>query len=157
MVSTGSNSSKFQNVSRLPKLILITFHGNPLYWQPFWDSYQAAVDDNPSLSDIQKFNYLRAQLLGDALRSIAGFPLTNANYQRSIQILGDAIWSTQRIINAHMKAMLNLPNSTTQLVSLQHFYDTVETHIPGLEALGKSQESYGDILPPTIHKKLPVE
>ena len=89
MVSTGSNSSTFQNVSRLPKLILITFHGNPLYWQPFWDSYQAAVDDNPSLSDIQKFNYLRAQLLGDALRSIAGFPLTNANYQRRIQILGE--------------------------------------------------------------------
>ena len=56
-----------------------------------------------------------------------------------------------------MKAMLNLPNPTTQLVSLQHFYDTLETHIPGLEALGKSQESYGDILPPIIHKKLPVE
>lgn len=89
MVSTGSNSSTFQNVSRLPKLILITFHGNPLYWQSFRDSYQAAVDDNPSLSDIQKFNYLRAQLLGDALRSIAGFPLTNANYQRRIQILGE--------------------------------------------------------------------
>ena len=49
--------------------------------------------------------------------------------------------------------MLNLLN----LVSLQHFYDTLETHIPGLEALGKSQESYGDTLVPIIHKKLPVE
>ena len=43
------------------------------------------------------------------------------------------------------------------MVSLQHFYDTLETHIPGLEALGKSQESYGDTLVPIIHKKLPVE
>ena len=56
-----------------------------------------------------------------------------------------------------MKAMLNLPNPTTQLVSLQHFYDTVKTHIPGLGALGKSQESYGDILVPIIHEKLPVQ
>ena len=136
MVSTGSNSSTFQNVSRFPKPILITFDGNPLYWQSFWDSYQAAVDDNPSLIDIQKFNYLRAQLLGDALRSIAGFPLTNANYQRSIQILREQFGQPHRIINAHMEAMLNLPNPTTQLVSLQHFYDTLETHIPGLEALG---------------------
>ena len=80
MVRTGSNPSTVQNVSRLSKLILITFDGNPLYWQSFWDSYRASVDDNPSLSDIQKFNYLRVQLLGDALRSIAGFPLTNTNY-----------------------------------------------------------------------------
>ena len=76
----GSNSSTVQNISPLHKLILTTFNGNPLYWQSFWDSYRAAVDDNPSLSDIQKFNYLRAQLLGNAMRSIAGFPLTNANY-----------------------------------------------------------------------------
>ena len=75
MVSTGSNSSTVQNISRLHKLILITFNGNPLYGQSFWDSYRAAVDDNPSLSDIQKFNYLRAQLLWDAMRSTAGFPL----------------------------------------------------------------------------------
>ena len=120
MVSTGSNSSTVQNVSRLPKLILITFDGNPLYWQSFWDSYRGAVDDNHSLSDIQKFNHLRAQLLGDALRSIVGFPLTNANYQRSIQILREQFGQPHRIINAHMEAMLNLPNPTTKLVSLQH-------------------------------------
>lgn len=33
----------------------------------------------------------------------------------------------------------------------------METHIRGLKALGKSQESYGGILVPIIHKKLPVE
>ena len=157
MVSTSSNSSAVQNVSRLPRLILPTFDGNPLYWQSFWDSYRAAVHDNPSLSDIQKFNYLRAQLRGDASRSIAGFPLTNANYQRSIELLQERFGQSHRIINAHMEAMLNLPNPTTQLVSLQHFYDTLETHIRGLEALGKSHESYGGILVPIIHKKLPVE
>ena len=56
-----------------------------------------------------------------------------------------------------MEPILNLPNRTTQLVSLQHFYDTLGTHISGLEAFGKSQESYGYILVPIIHKKLPVE
>ena len=41
VVSTGSNSSVSLNVSRLPKLTLPTFDGNPLYWQSFWDSYRA--------------------------------------------------------------------------------------------------------------------
>ena len=150
MVSTSSNSSTVQNVSHLPKLILPTFDGNPLYWQSFWDSYRAAVHDNPSLSDIQKINYLRAQLRGDASRSIAGFPLTNANYQRRIELLQERFGQSHRIINAHMEAMLNSPNPSTQLVSLQQFYDTFETHIRGLEALGKSP---GDILVSIIHKK----
>ena len=113
VVSTSSNSSTVQNVSRLPKLILPTFDGNPLYWQSFWDSYRAAVHDNPSLSDIQEFNYLRAQLRGDASRSIAGLPLTNANYQRSIELLQERFGQSHRIINALMEAMLNLPNPST--------------------------------------------
>ena len=115
------------------------------------------MHDNPSFSDIQTFNYLRAQLRKDASRSVAGFPLTNANYQRSVELLQERFGQSHRIINAHMEAMLNLPNPSTQLVSLQQFYDTLETHIRGLEAFGKSHESYGDILVPIIHKKLPLE
>jgi len=44
-----------------------------------WDSFYAAVHSNPSLSCVQKFNYLRAQLHGDA-GVIDGFPLTDDNY-----------------------------------------------------------------------------
>ena len=157
VVSTGSNSSVSLNVSRLPKLTLPTFDGNPLYWQSFWDSYRAAVHDHPNLSDIQKFNYLRAQLRGNASRSISGFPLTNANYQRSIELLRERFGQRHRIIDAHMEAMLYLTNPTNQLASLRHFYDTLETHIRGLEALGKSHESYGGILVPIIQRKLPVD
>ena len=34
----GTPTSVSQNVSRLPKLTLPTFEGNPLEWQTFWDS-----------------------------------------------------------------------------------------------------------------------
>ena len=69
-----------QNISRLPKLNLPYFSGDPLVWQTFWDSFEAAIHSNPSLTGVQKFNYLRAQLQGDAARVIAGFLLTNSNY-----------------------------------------------------------------------------
>ena len=61
---------------RLPKLALPIFNGNPLKWQTFWDSYKAAVHDNKSLCDIQRFNYLKAHLAEEAARSIEGLPLT---------------------------------------------------------------------------------
>ena len=86
---TIATSHMFQNVSRLPKLSLPTFSGDPLLWQMFWDSFNAAVHLNPTLGGVQKFNYLRAQLHCDAARVIAEFPLTDHNYEHSVTLLRD--------------------------------------------------------------------
>jgi len=56
-----------------------TFSGDSIQWQTFWDSFDAAVHSNAGLSVVQKFNYLRAQLHGDAARVVAGFPLIGTN------------------------------------------------------------------------------
>ena len=56
-----------------------------------------------------------------------------------------------------MHPLLNLANAANTLSSLQLFYDTVENHIRRLSSLGKSPESYGDLLTPIIFWKLPKE
>ena len=53
-------------VTRLPKLSLPTFSGNPLAWQTFWDSFDAAVNSNPTLVEYRslttyKHNYKMMQ------------------------------------------------------------------------------------------------
>ena len=48
--------------SRFPKLSIPTFTGDPLNWQSFWDCFDSAVNSNPTLSNVQKLSYLRAQL-----------------------------------------------------------------------------------------------
>ena len=143
--------------SRLPKLTLPTFSGDPLDWQTFWDSFNAAVHTNPALGGIQKFNYLKAQLQGDAARTIAGLPLTELNYQHSIALLEERFGQPHKLIKAHMQVLLDMPNATTNLNSLRLFYDTIATHTRALASLGKSKESYGDILVSIILKKLPTE
>ena len=85
-INTLSTRSSTQTHSRLPKLTLPTFNGNPLQWQTFWDSFIAAVDSNTDLSLVQKFGYLRAQLQGDAANAIGGLPLTDANYTHSVTL-----------------------------------------------------------------------
>ena len=143
--------------SRLPKLTLPVFSGDPLNWQTFWDSFNAAVHTNPALGSIQKFNYLKAQLQGDAARAIAGLPLTERNYQHSIELLENRFGQPHKLINAHMQALLDMPNPNTSLTSLRLFYDTIATHTRALGSLGKSKEVYGDLLVSVILKKLPVE
>ena len=84
-------------------------------WQTFWDSFNAAVHSNASLTGVQKFNYLRAQLQGDAARVVIGFPLTDINYEQSIALLRERFGQPYKLINAHMQALLNLANVNNTL------------------------------------------
>ena len=141
---------------RLPKLTLPMFTGNPLKWQTFWDTFKTAVHSNNSLSDVQKFTYLKAQLSGEAANSIEGLPLTESNYMQALNILEERFGQPHKIINAHMQALLDLPSPSDSVTHLRRFYDSMENHIRGLEALGKRQDSYGDLLIPIILAKLPT-
>ena len=142
--------SQVQTNTRLPKLSLPNFSGDPLLWQTFWDSFNVAVNNNPSLSKVQKFSYLRAQLQCDAARTIDGFPLTDINYDQSILLLKERFGQPHKLTNVHMQALLNLPPPVNSLPSLLAFIDSVETHIRALSALRVSQESYGTLLAPII-------
>ena len=62
---------------KLPKLMIQPFKGELTACTIFWDSYKAAIDDNPSVSDIDKYNYLRSLLQGFALDTVAGLTLTH--------------------------------------------------------------------------------
>lgn len=66
--------------AKLPKLEVKKFGGRIHEWQEFWDSSESAIHSNGSLSNVDKFSYLRGLLEGPAKASIAGFALTKANY-----------------------------------------------------------------------------
>ena len=132
-------------VSRLPKLTIPTFNGDPLSWQSFWDCFVAAVHSNHTLTGVQKLSYLRAQLQGDASTAIAGFPLTNANYEHSVTLLKTRFGQSYKLTNAHMQALLDMSCPTNSLSSLQQFHNTIESHIRSLSSLSKDTESYTTI------------
>ena len=123
----------------------------------FWDSFDAAINQNTALSGVQKFSYLRAQLQGDAARTIAGLPLTEANYFHSVALLLERYGKTHKLKDAHMRGLLNIPSPTTKLSSLREFYDMVESHIRSLASLGQTSDSYGTLLVSIILQKLPSD
>ena len=140
---------------KLPKLSLPHFDGNLLEWQTFWESFESSVHDNGTLSDIQKFSYLRNQLQGIAAQCIAGLPLTSANYYKAITIIRERFGQNHKIINAHIQSLMNLPAPKQNAESLRNFSDRLECSIRGLESLGTTEHSFGAILTPIIYNKLP--
>jgi len=72
-INGTGNVAQSSSASRLPKLNLPMFFRDPIKWQFFWDSFEAVVHTNANLTGMKKFNYLRAQLEGDAARTVSGF------------------------------------------------------------------------------------
>jgi len=155
--STETPTEPIERRVKLPKLSLKSFNGDITTWTTFWDSYESAIHSNTSLSDIDKFNYLKSLLERSAHRTIAGLTLTSANYHEAVAILKKRFGSRQQIISRHMELLLNLEAVTSQhnIKGLQRLYDTVETHVRSLKNLGVASESYGSLLTSVLLNKLP--
>jgi len=144
--------------ARLPKLELHKFKGNTMSWIPFWDSFKSAVHENPSLSKIDKFNYLHSLLEGSASRVIQGLQLSDTNYDTAVSLFQERFGDPQTIISAHMDELVKLLEGTTDRQQpLRILFDKLTVHTRSLASLGKKMEEYGSLLIPIIMPKLPNE
>lgn len=159
MGTSSSQLPKVQAHARLPKLELKKFHGNPIEWYPFWESFESAVHKNPNLSTVDKFNYLKSLLMGTAQSVITGLALTSANYDKAVELLKKRFGNRQIVISSHMEALTKIPKITEigDVKRLRNLYDLVESHVRGLESVEISPEMYGCFLTPIILQKLPEE
>ena len=145
--------------AKLPKLELKKFHGNPIEWYPFWESFESAVHKNSNLSGVDKFNFLKSLLTGIAQSVVTGLALTSANYEKAVELLKRRFGNRQVVISSHMEALTKIPKvaSTSEVKRLRSLYDTVESHVRGLESMEISSEMYGCFLTPIMMQKLPEE
>lgn len=88
---------------------------------------------------------------------LAGLPLTDSNYDAAISLLTTKYGQPHKIVQAHMQALTEIASPTNSLSTLQLFYDTIESHIRGLTALGTTEESYGPMLVTIILSRSPMD
>ena len=72
---------------KLPKLEVRKFSGKIQDWREFFDSFESAIHKNTSLSDVDKFTYLRGLVKELAKPAIARFALTSVNYLEAVDVL----------------------------------------------------------------------
>ena len=140
---------------KLPKIEIKTFSGNKLKWIEFWDSFESAIHNNKKLSNIEKFNYLKSKVIGEARSAISGLTLSNENYIIAADILRDRFGNSQEVIDLHYNKMITLQPAFNRTCSLRSLLDTMETHIRSLEVL--KQDINQDVFVSMIRSKLPEE
>lgn len=74
---SGSNQSKV----RLPKIVLPTFSGSYHEWLSFKNRFSNLIQESTVLGDVEKLEYVKSCVVGEAERSIQRFQITDANYQ----------------------------------------------------------------------------
>ena len=132
--------------SKLPKLVLPTFGGNVLEYNDFIKSFEISVDST-GLPDIQKFNYLKSLLKGDAANLIAGLELSDCNYDVAKTLLKNRYGSERRLKRSHIRSLLSIDCCHAKdATAYRSFVDSANKHIRGLESLGMKSEDYKDFL-----------
>ena len=64
---------------KLPKITMPRFSGQRGQFNSYWQMYENTIEKS-TISDVEKFNYLRSTLDGPALKSIQGLSITAENY-----------------------------------------------------------------------------
>ena len=102
---------------------------------------------------MDKFNYLRAELEGDASTVISGLELTNSNYEVAVNLLQERFGRDELMMDAHYSALMDLPVSLNITVKLRTTYDMIEKHLRSLKALGENVDQPHSVF--LIKSKLP--
>jgi hypothetical protein len=140
---------------RLPTISLPTFGGEYEQWLLFKDSFASLIDNNSNLTDIQKFQYLRSSLSGDALQVVHSLETSSDNYKIAWKLLNERYENIKIITHVHIKGLVELPTVVKDSYSsLRQFIDAINRNMRALQALKQPVEHWDTILLYLITNKL---
>jgi len=153
--SGGSGNAQLQY--KLPKFEMSTFAGDHMKWRGWWEIYKRAIDDNTSLSKVDKFTYLLGYLDGDAKALAEGYELSENNYDQVIDELKARWGDKQRAQFSHFESLFDITGAKNRsLAEVQRVASEHECHIRSLVALGMNEEEFCVCYIPMLLRKLPT-
>ena len=130
----------YENTVKLPRLKLKKLDGNTLKWQEFCNAFDSTIQQNERLQRVNKFSYLRSQLVGSANETFPRLDLTNDNYDIAIKLLKERYGKKQILIDAHYTQLMNLPIAINKTLSLRTYFDETKKHFHASQSLGENVE-----------------
>ena len=140
---------------RLPKIKLIKFSGNYDEWLSFKDTFLFLIHDDQSLTDLQKFHYLKSSLVGEAAQVINALQLTGANYSLAWSLLQKKYHNIRIITYKHINALFSQPRIMKEsAVGIKQLLEVSLQHVRALNYLGLPTQHWDALLIHLITSKL---
>ncbi|GFX96417.1 putative pao retrotransposon peptidase superfamily [Trichonephila clavipes] len=158
-ITESSSPLKFEDIvpKNYDKLVPPSPDGDPKNWQDFWNSFESSIDKKDSLSQGEKFAYLKSLLIGQAANVASGFELTSDNYVNCVKSLKERFGKRDVIINSFMNKILNLESVkySSNVRGLRKLYDQLDVSVRNLDSMNATSGSYGHLIKPVLLKLIP--
>lgn len=138
---------------QLPKLQTPSFNGSFDKWLSFYDSFKSMCHDNPNISNIQKFHYLKTCLRDEAAEVIASLETSSENYIVAWNLLKRRFNNKKFMVEGHVKALFEIPNISRDF-TIQFLLDNIQKHLRALEVLEQPVKQWDTLLMYIIKQKL---
>jgi hypothetical protein len=139
----------------LPVINLETFSGSYKDWTNFENCFKSVIDENKSLKNRQKLQYLKSSLREEALRAVESLSILDENYDKAWEILINRFKNTRLIVQDYVASILNAsPISKQSHSHLRELLNTITTNIAALKTLKIPVDSWDALIIPIISEKL---
>ncbi|MCG8430486.1 MAG: DUF1759 domain-containing protein, partial [Candidatus Omnitrophica bacterium] len=155
--SVGVDSGD-SSLAKLPKLDLKTFSGGYTHWREFYDTFRCAVHDRKGLAPVQKLQYLKSCLKGEAADLVKSLTLKDENYAIAIQQLKTRYDNIKTIRDAHFNNMFSLYQMNAKSApGLRKVTSKMYENVQALHNLGEPVEYWDSLLVYILKNKLDPE
>ncbi|KAL0881175.1 hypothetical protein ABMA27_002287 [Loxostege sticticalis] len=143
---------------KLPPIQLGTFSGDYRDWMSFRDLFKSLVHDNATISKVNKCQYLKSSLRGEAESLVKQVAVTEVNYDIIWDILNNRYNNKRSIVNTYIGKMLNAKRITTESSKhIRELLDVTTECLAVLKSIELPTDKWDDIVVYTIIQKLDPE
>ncbi|XP_035712075.1 uncharacterized protein LOC110855479 [Folsomia candida] len=133
------------------------FDGEIKNWLEWWAQFKK-IDEDEDLHVTDKFHYLVQSMVSGSKAAdlIRSYPKTDANYPKAIGALKERYGKEDILVDLYTRELAQFLFEKEKL-SLEKFYDRLQTQLQALESLGVKSERDTLFLRPIIETSLPKE
>jgi len=124
--SQNSSVPMFFHHARLPRIDIPKFNGSPSDWLSFKDMFSSLILAHPTLSSVEKLQYLKTSLVGSAAHLLKNTTLTSANFQKAWDALISFYENKRLLVNSALHSLLNLKRMTKEAAQeMENLYTNI--------------------------------
>lgn len=143
--SQNSNIPVFFHHTRLPRIDVPKFNGSLSDWLSFKDLFSSLILANPSLTSVEKLQYLKTSLVGCASHLLKNTTLTAENFQKAWEALISFYENKRLLVNSALHSLLTIKRMTKESASeMEQLYTNIMQIHRTLEALKRHIHHWDD-------------
>ncbi|XP_037924409.1 uncharacterized protein LOC119660103 [Hermetia illucens] len=137
----NSSGSAATNRVRLERLTIPKFDGKYSQWRMFNDMFNSLIHCNETLSVVEKMQYLKTHVQGDAARVIQHLDVNNENYEAARHMLRERYDNKRAMAWNYLHKFHNLPMAKEDSdSSIKRVMDATAEFIANMNSIGVNTE-----------------